>query len=126
MRKILLTALSFLFLQIAFSQAKTLQNTAFTYYIEVTGINTKQAAADFQNKVKQHKEVTNFAGYGIPRSFFVLYTITEISKETFDSWINNSAYSIKVYMKKDITPEFLLQRKMSKKSILDIKTEQRK
>ena len=120
MRKILLTALSFLFLQIAFSQAKTVQNTEFTYYIEITGINTKQSTKDFQKEIAKHTEVLQFQGYGIPRSFFLLYANKEIPQNIFKSWVLNSGYTIKVYQKKVLTPKFITNRVLNKKiSILD-------
>ena len=120
MYKLLLVLLALSSSVFGFAQAKIIQNTDYTYYIEITGIATKQAAADFQGQIKTHAEVQLVRGYGIPRNFFILYATKEVSKEDFMGWINNPNYVMKVFQKRKITPQFLTQRiKQKNNSILN-------
>lgn len=62
----------------------------YKYYVDVSGVKTKQICLDIETKISEKQGVVNFRTVGFPSKYFVLKTNTEISENQLKKWLSEN------------------------------------
>lgn len=96
MYKYLLSVFFLMALNISQSHAQnsTVTKSGQEYYINITGVNSRQDVLNIQEFIAKKPGVSFFMARKYPVMYFVLRTQNPISKETFSGWLNSTSFKI--------------------------------
>jgi PBP1b-binding outer membrane lipoprotein LpoB len=113
MRKILFLAM--LIYSCTAASGQSAAPDRYSYYIEISGANTKTKVEVLSGLVKSKPGITVFNQYRAARPFFVLLSNIPVSKAIFSDWVKTLGVELVHFEKKEITGAFIKSRRQEKK-----------